>query len=54
MPKDIFALIGETPVVELAKMNNTNSTILAKFEALNPSGSIKDVMAYYMMDVAEK
>ena len=54
MPEDIFALIGETPIVELARMNNTNSTILAKFEALNPSGSIKDVMAYYMMDVAER
>lgn len=54
MPKDIFALIGETPVVEVARMNNTNSTILAKLEALNPSGSIKDVMASYMMDVAEK
>ena len=54
MSKDIFALIGETPIVELARINNTNSTILAKFEALNPSGSIKDVMAYYMMDVAER
>lgn len=54
MPKDIFAMIGETPIVELSRMNNTNSTILAKFEALNPTGSIKDVMAYYMMDVAEK
>lgn len=54
MSKDIFALIGETPIVELARINNTNSTILAKLEALNPSGSIKDVMAYYMMDVAER
>ena len=54
MPKDIFTQIGETPIIELARMNNTNSTILAKFEVLNPSGSIKDVMAYYMMDVAEK
>jgi len=35
-------------------MNNTNSNILAKFDALNPSGSIKDVMAYYMMDAAER
>ena len=54
MSKDIFGLIGETPIVELARINNTNSTILAKLEALNPSGSIKDVMAYYMMDVAER
>jgi len=40
--------------MELAKINNTKSTILAKLEALNPSGSIKDVMALYMIDVAEK
>ena len=54
VPKDIITQIGETPIMELARMNNTNSTILAKFEALNPSGSIKDVMANYMMDIAEK
>ncbi len=54
MSKDILARIGETPIIELARVNNTNATILAKFEALNPSGSIKDVMAYYMMDIAEK
>jgi cysteine synthase A len=47
-------LVGNTPVVELAKINNTKSLILAKLEALNPSGSIKDVMALYMMDMAEK
>jgi cysteine synthase A len=54
VPKDVLAQIGETPIIELTKINNTNSTMLAKFEALNPSGSVKDVMAYYMMDVAEK
>jgi len=54
MTKSILDLIGNTPVVELAKINNTKSTILAKLEALNPSGSIKDVMALYMIDIAEK
>jgi cysteine synthase A len=54
MAKSILDLVGNTPVVELAKINNTRSTILAKLEALNPSGSIKDVMALYMMGVAEK
>ncbi len=54
MTKSILDLVGNTPVVKLAKINNTNSTILAKMEALNPSGSIKDVMALYMMEVAEK
>jgi cysteine synthase A len=47
-------LVGNTPVVELKKVNDTTSTILAKLETLNPSGSIKDVMAFYMTDVAEK
>jgi len=54
MAKSILDLVGNTPVVELARINNTKSLILAKLEALNPSGSIKDVMALYMMDVAEK
>jgi cysteine synthase A len=54
MAKSILDLVGNTPVVELAKINNTRSTILAKLEALNPSGSIKDIMALYMMGVAEK
>jgi cysteine synthase A len=54
MAKSILDLVGNTPVVELAKINNTKSLILAKLEALNPSGSIKDVMALYMMDMAEK
>ena len=54
MTKNVLNLIGKTPIVELAKLNETNSTILAKLEALNPSGSIKDVMALYMTNVAEK
>ena len=54
MPKDFLALIGETSLVRLSRINNTKSTILAKFEAPNPSGSVKDVMASYMMDAAER
>jgi cysteine synthase A len=54
MAKSILELVGNTPLLKLAKINDTNSTILAKMEALNPSGSIKDVMALYMMEMAEK
>ena len=54
MAKSILELVGNTPLVKLAKINDTSSTILAKMEALNPSGSIKDVMALYMMEMAEK
>jgi cysteine synthase A len=42
MTKNVLGLIGNTPIVKLAKLNNTKSTILAKLEALNPSGSIGD------------
>jgi cysteine synthase A len=54
MNNNLMKLIGNTPMVELKKVNDTKSTILAKLEALNPSGSIKDVMAFYMTDIAEK
>jgi cysteine synthase A len=54
MVKSILELVGKTPLVELTKINDTGSTVLAKMEALNPSGSIKDVMALYMMETAEK
>lgn len=52
--KNVLDQIGNTPVVELAKLNNTESSIWAKLEAVNPSGSIKDVMALYMIDMAEE
>ena len=54
MKNGLMGLVGNTPIVELKKVNDTASTILAKLETLNPSGSIKDVMAFYMTDVAEK
>jgi len=54
MIESVLDLIGKTPVVKLHRVNDTGSTIWAKLEALNPSGSIKDVMALYMMNLAEK
>jgi len=54
MNNGLISLIGNTPLVELDKVNDTGSIILAKLEALNPSGSIKDVMAFYMTDIAER
>ncbi|MDD3521287.1 MAG: cysteine synthase A [Actinomycetota bacterium] len=46
--------IGNTPIVELEKINNTGSHIYVKLDNLNPSGSIKDVMAFWMIKMAEK
>jgi len=44
-------LIGNTPMTEI-KMDS--ETIYAKMENLNPSGSIKDRIAKYMIEDAEK
>jgi cystathionine beta-synthase len=47
--------IGHTPMVELKKIQSgTSATILAKVEFLNPAGSVKDRMALYMIEDAEK
>ena len=46
--------IGNTPIVKLEKINSTNSNIYLKLDNLNPSGSIKDVMVFWMIQMAEK
>jgi len=52
--RNILDRIGKGPVVELCHVNHTGSKILAKMENFNPSGSIKDVMALYMVSKAEE
>ena len=51
----ILDTIGNTPLVELQKINpNTQVRLLAKLEANNPGGSVKDRTAYYMIQKAEE
>jgi cysteine synthase len=51
----VLEAIGNTPMVRLNKVSsNANAEILVKCEYLNPSGSIKDRMALYMICQAEK
>ena len=46
----ITELIGKTPLLRLNKFSDeTNTTILAKAEFLNPSGSVKDRIAFAMI-----
>ena len=47
-------LIGNTKVVKLSHIGDKKGTIYLKMSLLNPSGSIKDVMAAYMLKQAEK
>lgn len=48
----VLDLIGNTPMISLAKMTKLN--IYAKAEFLNPGGSIKDRVAKFMIEEAEK
>ena len=50
----ILSVIGETPVVEIRKLNpNNRVSIFAKLESFNPGGSVKDRIARYMIEGAE-
>jgi cysteine synthase B len=54
MNEDILQTIGNTPLVRINKLNpNKNTTIYAKLEGLNPTGSIKDRIALSMIHQAE-
>jgi len=52
MSQSILACIGSTPLVRLR--NVTPYTIFAKAEFLNPGGSIKDRVAKYLIEEAER
>ncbi|KXB61694.1 cysteine synthase A [Olsenella sp. DNF00959] len=49
----IDALIGGTPLVDLSVLAGGKATILGKYEATNPGGSVKDRVARVMLDAAE-
>lgn len=51
----VFDLIGNTPLVEIAKLNpNKDVKIYAKLEGQNPGGSVKDRAAFGMISGALK
>jgi len=52
---NILETIGNTPLIRLNNLSKDfNSKIYAKLEFMNPGGSIKDRMAYHMIEDAEK
>ena len=53
--KNVLNLVGNTPIVKINKLTGENdATVLAKLEEYNIGGSIKSVMALYMIESAEK
>ena len=51
---NILELIGNTPLVRLNKLNDTEAEIALKLEYFNPSNSVKDRASFYMLKEAKK
>lgn len=55
--KSVDAFVGKTPLMEACNLEKAHSTVakvLVKVETLNPSGSVKDRAAKYMIEDAEQ
>lgn len=52
--KNIFNMIGNTPIINLAGEGLENINLYAKLEGFNPTGSVKDRAAQYIINRIEK
>lgn len=52
--RDITALVGNTPLLQLEEATAESAAVLAKLEYLNPAGSVKDRVALSMIEDAEQ
>lgn len=50
----IIDLIGNTPLVEINRLNDGGAQVVAKLEFFNPASSVKDRIAHAMIDDAER
>jgi len=53
-PPAILSLIGETPLVEITRIDTGPCQLFLKLENQNPTGSIKDRVALAMIETAEQ
>jgi cysteine synthase A len=53
--KNVIETIGKTPLIQINKLTqDANATVVAKLEARNPGGSVKDRICQSMIEEAEK
>ena len=52
--KNLIELIGNTPLVQINRLNQSKATIAAKLEFYNPANSVKDRIGANMVESAEK
>ncbi|MDR2394475.1 MAG: cysteine synthase A [Treponema sp.] len=50
----ITELIGNTPIVKINKLNDSEATVYVKLESFNPFSSVKDRIALAMIEAAER
>ncbi len=51
---NILGAIGNTPIVKLNRVARGPAEVFAKLEFMNPGGSIKDRIGYYLIEDAER
>lgn len=51
---DVTQLVGLTPLVRVRKIIDSDATVLAKLESMNPFSSVKDRIGTAMIDAAEQ
>ena len=51
---NILEKIGGTPLVRINKLNQGGAEVVVKVESFNPGGSVKDRIAFAMIEAAEK
>lgn len=51
---NLLELVGNTPLVRINNINDTEAEILGKVEYFNPGGSVKDRIALAMIEDAER
>lgn len=52
--RSILEAIGNTPLVELKQLSPLDTRLYAKLEGMNPTGSVKDRPALFMIEAAER
>ena len=52
--KNILEKIGGTPLVRINKLNQGGAEVVVKVESFTPGGSVKDRIAFAMIEAAEK
>ncbi len=50
----ITELVGNTPLVRLNRINDSDATLVAKLEFFNPASSVKDRIGLAMIEAAER